>query len=179
LPLASDRYIGLTFSPDSKSLYYVLKNPKNELGRLFVTNVDSFDSIPASMILEDIDGPVTFSPDGRRFAFLRHWEERTTTGDSVLIADETNPRDGRAIVRLTSTQVQEQLAWSPRNDWIAAVIFPERLAKATQPMVSLFSLDGRLKRQFSSAELRILALPLALDGGSLLLFAGLPQGAQQ
>jgi Tol biopolymer transport system component len=179
LPIATDRYIGLTFSPDSKSLYYVLRDPQKELGRLFTASVDSFESTPGSMILEDIDGPVTFSPDGHRFAFLRHWEERNTSGDSVLIADETNPRDGRAIVRLTSTEIHTQLAWSPHNDWLAAVVFPERLAKATQPIVSLFSLDGRLKRQFSSADLRVLGLPIALDGGSLLVFAGLPQGAQQ
>jgi serine/threonine protein kinase/dipeptidyl aminopeptidase/acylaminoacyl peptidase len=179
LPIARDRYIGLTFSPDSKFLYYVLKDPEKELGRLFSTGVDSFEGAPSNMILEDIDGPVTFSPDGRRFAFLRRWEERNGTGDLILVADETNPRDGHAIVKLTSTEIQEQLAWSPRNHWIAAVVFPARLAKATQPIVSLFSEDGRVKRQFSSADLRILGFPVTLDRGSLLLFTGLPQGAQQ
>lgn len=179
LSITKDHYIGLTFSPDSKSLYYVLKDPEKEFGRLFATSVDGFETIPSSMILEDIDGPVTFSPDGRRFAFLRRWEDRDRTGDSIVIADESNPRDGRAVVRLNSTQISEQLAWSPRNNWIAAVVFPARLAKATRPIVSLFSLDGRLKRQFSSADLRGLALPVSLDRGSLLVFAGLPQGAQQ
>jgi serine/threonine protein kinase/Tol biopolymer transport system component len=178
LPGTSDQYIGLTVSPDSKSLYYVLKNER-EFGRLFATTIDGFDSTLSSMILEDIDGPVTFSPDGRRFAFLRRWEERNKTRDSIVIADETNPRNGRTLVRLTSTQIQDQLAWSPRDDWITAVVFPAGLARATQPTVSLFSLDGRQKRQFSPADLRGLALPLALDGGSLLLFAGLPRGAQQ
>lgn len=163
LPGTNHAYIGVTFSPDSRSLYYVVKDRQKEFGRLFGTSVDQFGSVPSSMILEDIDGPVTFSPDGRRFGFLRMWEERDKAGMSVVVADDTNPRDGRAIVRLASTTITPQLAWSPRNDRIAAVVFPAHLARATQPIVSLFSSDGSLKRQFSP-NLRALSLPVWMDG---------------
>src|SRR5207245_2234433 len=58
-PPFEDRSYGLTFSPDSRSLYYVLKDQR-EWGRLFSVGVSS--NIPR-LVLEDIDGAVTFSPD--------------------------------------------------------------------------------------------------------------------
>ncbi len=176
LPTSIHDCIGLTFSPDSKSLYYVLKDPKDVVGRLYSFRVPQ--SIP-SLILEDIDGPITFSPDGQQFAYLRRSEGKGTSGESIVIAQANNSRNGRAIVNITDTEVKDQLAWSPRGDSIAAIVFAERLNKSTQPAVSVFTPDGRLKRQFSNPDLRSLKFPVWLDQGSLLAFSGLSQGSKQ
>ncbi|MGA8027270.1 MAG: protein kinase [Bryobacteraceae bacterium] len=175
-PIAVHRCIGLTFSPDSKSLYYVLKDPKEVVGRLYAIQIPQ--SIP-SLVLEDIDGPITFSPDGQQFAYLRRSEEKGASGDSIIVAQASSSRDGRPIVTISNTEVKDQLAWSPRGDSIGAIVFAGQLSQATQPAVSLFTLDGHLKRRFSAPGFRTLAFPVWLDRGSLLLFSGLPQSSKQ
>ncbi|MBV9295732.1 MAG: protein kinase, partial [Acidobacteriaceae bacterium] len=168
--------IGLTFSPDGKSLYYVLKDPKDVLGRLYSTRIPQ--SIPR-LILEDIDGPITFSPDGQQFAYLRRSEGQGASGESIMVAQANDSRNGRALVTIKDTEVKDQLAWSPRGDSIAAIVFAERLNKSTQPSVSLYTLDGRLQHQFINPDLRSIKFPVWLDRGSLLVFSGLSQGSKQ
>lgn len=168
--------IGLTFSPDNKTVYYVLKEPKDVVGRLYSFKVPR--SLP-SLILEDIDGPITFAPDGQQFAYLRRSENKSASGDSIIIASASNSRSGRTAVTVSNTEMKEQLAWSPRGDSIAAIVFPQQLNKSTQPVVSLFTPDGRSERQFSSPDFRSLHFPVWLDGGSLLAFSGVPQGSKE
>jgi eukaryotic-like serine/threonine-protein kinase len=172
--------IGITFSPGNNSVFYVLKDRHDELGRLYRMGLTS--TVPR-LILENIDGPVTFSPDGRQFAYLLRREENTRSTESIMVAALANPRNANPVVTLTGTQIQGSMAWSPRGDSIAAVVFPEQLDikqsdKATVPVVSLYSLKGELKRQFTAAGLRKLRSPVWIDS-SMLLFSGLPQGSEQ
>lgn len=174
--IGQDRCIGLTFSPDGQALYYVLKNPREELGRLYRLKLSS--EIPTTMVLENIDGPVTFSPDGKQFAFLRRAEEKGLSVASIMVGSMQNPAETRPILSRVNTQLREQLAWSPRGDEIAAIAFPAQMDAPTQPAISLFSLDGRERKQFSTHDLRTLSYPVWLDGGRSLMFSGLPLGAQ-
>ncbi|MBV9759564.1 MAG: protein kinase [Acidobacteriaceae bacterium] len=176
LAIGQDRCIGLTFLPDGQALYYVLKNPREELGRLYRLKLGS--EVPTTMVLENIDGPVTFSPDGKQFAFLRRAEERGLSEASILVGSMQNPAETRPILSRVNTQLQEQMAWSPRGDQIAAIAFPAQMDAPTQPSISLFSLDGRERKQFSTRDLRTLSYPVWLDRGRSLMFSGLPVGAQ-
>jgi serine/threonine protein kinase/dipeptidyl aminopeptidase/acylaminoacyl peptidase len=172
--------IGITFSPGNNSVFYVLKDRHDELGRLYRMGLTS--TVPR-LILENIDGPVTFSPDGRQFAYLLRREEKTRATDSIMLAALANPRNAKPVVTLTGTEIQGSMAWSPKGDSIAAVVFPEQLDikqpdKATVPVVSLYSLKGELKRQFTPVGLRKLRSPVWIDN-SMLVFSGLPQGSEQ
>lgn len=174
--ITQNRCIGLTFSPDNQSLYYVLKNPREELGRLYRMKLPS--GIPG-LLLENIDSAIAFSPDGTQFAFARRSEERGSSSASILVGSTREPTDAHPLVTKFNVQIRQQLAWSPRGDRIAAIIFPAQLDKPTKPAVYIFSLDGRVKAIFSPPGLRSLSFPLWLDGGSSLMASGLAEGAQQ
>jgi eukaryotic-like serine/threonine-protein kinase len=170
-----DPCIGLTFSPSSRSLYYVLKGQKRRLGRLYAVEVSQ---LQPRLVFTDIDGPITFSPDGERFAYVRISETLGENTSSILVAPRDNFRNGQAIFTVARTQISEELAWSPRGNSIAVIMFSEELDKPTRPIVSLYSLDGHLQRQFSPRDLRSLHFPVWLDGGSL-LFYGIPVDSNQ
>ncbi len=169
----SDRSFGLTFSPDSRFLYYVLKDQR-EWGRLFSVNLSS--TIP-KLALEDIDGAITFSPDGKQFAFMRRSDQKRTSLESIVVAQAADTGDQRVIVAKSSTLIDSSLAWSPDGDRIAAVVYSVGLHNSLQPAVFLFSPDGAVKGKFSDPSLRKLNCPVWLNRGSLLALLGVAQGA--
>jgi serine/threonine protein kinase len=72
-------YFGITFSPDGNDLYYALKQ-NLDAGTLY--RIPVLGGTPVKL-LERIDGPVTFSPDGKQFAFVRG--NSPTRGNSALV----------------------------------------------------------------------------------------------
>jgi eukaryotic-like serine/threonine-protein kinase len=179
LPAATNTYLGLTFSPDSRTLFYVLKDRQQERGRLFSVPVAGIGSEPPSIVLEDLEGPIALSPNGDRFAFVRGHAEGNQDVNQIFMGLETNPRNVHPVVTLSGTQINFRIAWSPRNDWFAGITYPSGLRHHTQATVSLFHPDGRPSKSFSPITLRRLEDPVPLDGGSLLAFAGMPQDAVQ
>jgi len=162
-------YIGLTFSPDSKTLFYVVGDD-SETGRLFARRVDNL-SEPGKMVLERVDGPVVFSPKGSEFAFLRVARESDRSTNEIWIASETNTANPKRIVSLAGTQITPQLAWMSRHNLIAAVEYPQLLNAPTRAAIALFNADGGTVSTFAPNDIRSLFLPVALDGGSLLVFS--------
>src|SRR5258708_35650297 len=68
VPPARTKYIGATFSNDSDYLYYVVYEGGSGIGALY--RIAAIGG-GAKRILENLDSPITFSPDGRQFAFVR------------------------------------------------------------------------------------------------------------
>jgi eukaryotic-like serine/threonine-protein kinase len=65
---AATRYFGLTFSPDGNYIYFVRRDEaEHTISILYSAPV--LGGIPR-VVVRDVDSPVTFSPDGQRFAFL-------------------------------------------------------------------------------------------------------------
>jgi len=60
-------FFGLTFSHDGNYIYFV-NQEMNHVGKLF--QVPSLGGTPTQLI-EDIDSPVTLSPDDQSLAFVR------------------------------------------------------------------------------------------------------------
>src|SRR5450631_4112735 len=70
LPGAETRYTGLTFTPDGSYLYFVRIEPQRpNIGILY--KIPVLGGNPQQLV-EDVDSPVTFSPDGQRIAFVRN-----------------------------------------------------------------------------------------------------------
>ena len=67
---------GLTFSPDSNYLYFVKRDEAVGLGTLF--QVPSLGGAPRQ-IMVDVDSPVSFSPGGKRFVFVRQVSKAKTS----------------------------------------------------------------------------------------------------
>lgn len=172
IPAFQDRSLSLTFSPDSQSLYYVLKD-RHEWGRLFSAGVNSV--IP-KMTLENIDGPVTFSPDGTRFAFMRRSEDKRTSAESIVVASASDTGEQRVIVNKANTQIGI-LAWDPRGGRISAVVHKEVLNQAVQSTITFFSPEGVGKEQFVDPKVRRIRNQAWLTAGSLLAFSAIPLGS--
>jgi Tol biopolymer transport system component len=120
VPAAPDQqYSGLTFSPDGDYLHYLAGAgavPVNDLYRVPLLGG------AARRLNRQVDSAVTFSPDGRRFAFVRN--DPKTKESSVFIsgADGTNERRLAARGR---PEDYRNLAWSPDGQTIAYVLFGE------------------------------------------------------
>ena len=118
-PERTDIY-GVTFSPDGNFVFYV-SQPQNHLAELY--QVPSLGGAPDQLI-EDVDSPITFSPDGRQLAFLRF----KPGAGSIVIAD-INGTNERTLV---TTQITDPVrigpngvlppSWSPDGTVIAAPV---------------------------------------------------------
>lgn len=171
-----------SFSRDSKTLYYLVE--QHSAGRLFSVPPEKLGAQPSQLILENARGPIAFSPSGHQIAFVR-WHDRANadatvgTEESIMLADDSNPRNARPLLSAVNTQIDPQLGWSPDDRWIATVSYPARLNAPTRPTVSLLGLDGSTRKMFVPTDIRNLFQPVVLDEGALLLFSGVPEGAQQ
>jgi eukaryotic-like serine/threonine-protein kinase len=76
VPPAATRYAGLTFSPDANYIYCVRRDEEmHTIASLY--SAPMLGGIP-HLLIKDVDSPVTFSPDGQRFAFLREDHDSPT-----------------------------------------------------------------------------------------------------
>lgn len=104
-------YSGLTFSPDGTSLYYTASSKENQLySYLYKIPLQGGQ---ATRLVEDIDTAVGFSPDGKRFAFVRGVPDKRVNDLAVANADGS---DLRMIARRPGQVYVGSLiapAWSP------------------------------------------------------------------
>lgn len=122
---ARTEFYGLTFSHDGSYIYYVSQE-MNHLGMLF--QVPSLGGAP-TRLLEDVDSPVTLSPDDKRLAFIRY----SPADRSLVIANV----DGSGERKLASTPQTASVrigvtgllplawippAWSPDGKTIACPV---------------------------------------------------------
>ena len=106
-------YFGCTLSPDGNYAYYVIGKANNPVRELYQVSV--LGGAPKK-IMTDVDSSVTFSPDGKHFAFMRG--EPTKAEYGIFIADA----DGLGERRLAARKLPEFYefpAWSPDGKTIA------------------------------------------------------------
>jgi len=141
-PERTDIY-GVTFSRDGQYLFYVSQT-QNHLAVLY--QVPSLGGQPDKLI-EDVDSPVTLSPDGKRLAFLRF-----RPGAAAIVIANTNGSEERVA---TSTQTTDAVrigpngvlppAWSPDGDTIACPVSINR-SQWDQAIYGYSLKDGSFKQ---------------------------------
>jgi eukaryotic-like serine/threonine-protein kinase len=121
IPPAPVGFFGLTFSPDGNDLYYAVKS-NMDTGTLY--RIPAFGGTRVKL-LDSIDAPVSFSPDGKQFVFVRG--NHPKPGSSALIIANIDGTNERV---LSVKEFPERFApifftgpsWSPDGKTIAASV---------------------------------------------------------
>jgi serine/threonine protein kinase len=112
-------YFGITFSPDGDDLYYVIK-ANLDAGTLY--RVPVLGGVPVKL-MEKLDSPVSFSPDGKQFVFARG--NYPNPGESALVIANIDGSGERNLAVKKSPQHFAPIfftgpSWSPDGKIIAA-----------------------------------------------------------
>src|SRR5713226_9081587 len=165
IPPAQAHYIGLRFSPDGNYLYFV----RSEIGSRslkYLYRAPVLGGTPQKLVT-DIDSNITFSPDGRRFAFVL--DNNPDPGKYRLIihslggADETTLASGSLDTGLVDP------AWSPDGKTIVCVV-----AQPGGALSGLVAVDVASGKQnlFFTSNTSFLSRPVWLPDGTGLLASG-------
>jgi serine/threonine protein kinase/Tol biopolymer transport system component len=157
-------YFGVTVTPDSNYIYYILGKQNDPVRELY--QIPVLGGTPKK-ILRDVDTPVTFSPDGKQLAFIRGEPEQGEWALMVVNADGTGER------RLASRRMPLFYgipAWSPDGKSIA-VSAGNNAAGKEMTVVAVNVEDGTERPLTSEKWLGVSHLSWLGDGSGLVMNA--------
>jgi Tol biopolymer transport system component len=106
---------GTTISKDGEFVYYITRTPSDTDRALY--QVPILGGTPRK-ILERVRGPISFSPDGTQFTFVR--QVPGGEGDALMIANADGSNDRTLVIRKGSDWFSSSgPAWSPDGNTIA------------------------------------------------------------
>jgi serine/threonine protein kinase len=161
-PPADVQYTGMSFAPDGNYFYFVRTDPGNE-ELSFLYRAALLGGSPEKLA-EDVDSNVTFSPDGRKVAFMR--DDNPKPGEFQLIVKDLQSGTESVLISGPRKQGLDQPAWSPDGKIIICYV--------VQPTGALTGLDivdvqsGQRKPWFRS-ETDIIGHPEWLPDSSSVL----------
>ncbi len=108
LPAGKVNYTGLTFSSDGDYLYFV-RYEADSVGKLY--KVPALGGPPEKLV-EDVDSPITLSPDGKKLAFVRLSKNNDTY--HLVVVDTNSLSETIRATREGGARLSTNgLAWSP------------------------------------------------------------------
>ncbi|MGH9496402.1 MAG: protein kinase domain-containing protein, partial [Candidatus Sulfotelmatobacter sp.] len=128
-PPVDVQYTGMRFAPDGNYFYFVRSDPGNE-ELSFLYRAALLGGSPEKLA-EDVDTNVTFSPDGRRLAFMRY--DNPKPGEFQLIIKDVQTGAESVLVSGPRKQGLGLPAWSPDGKVIICYV--------VQPSGALTGLD--------------------------------------
>jgi len=116
IPPSDYEYGGLTFSHDGNYVYFTGGRKVQEYGELYRMSILGGT---ARKLIENIDSPVTLSPDGKRLAFVRGYPGENAF--ALIIANADGTGEQRLARRNTDAFKPTGPAWSPDGEELAWV----------------------------------------------------------
>jgi eukaryotic-like serine/threonine-protein kinase len=170
LPPMATRYAGLTFSPDGNYIYCVRRDEaEHTIAMLY--SAPMLGGSPR-LLVRDVDSPITFSPDGLRFAYLR--EHHDTPNYDLLIAHADGSPDHAVFMNTPIATDSSVSVWSPDGKTITIPIVQPRPG-ALGGLLAVDVLTGKLQEVAITSD-RVYYDPLWLpNSGSLLVSSALAE----
>src|SRR5271167_60378 len=113
-------FFGLAFSPDASYIYYVGSSKENALFS-YLYKIPVLGGSPVK-VGSDVDSSPSFSPDGKRFAFLRGHPKIGQVHLLVASADGSGERTLRAKPGNAQASTLVRPAWSPDGKTIVYLL---------------------------------------------------------
>jgi serine/threonine protein kinase len=155
LRASANSYSGLTFSRDGNYVYYSAA----ERGASPAVYKSPALGGETRRLIADAAGPISFSPKGERFVFIR--------GDSTLMTANEDGSDQQTLAKLSGGETWKNPAWSPDGKRIAAGVFSPK--ESVNRLVEVTVDGGQITDLRSPAWLRLSGLAWLPDGSSLLV----------
>jgi serine/threonine protein kinase len=160
---AAARYESLRFSPDGNYIYFLRRDEAEEsMSVLYRASV--LGGTP-KVLVKDVDSPITFSPDGTHFAFLRQMHDSPKWDLILAKNDGTIERPIFSGQELKSDSYVP--AWSPDGKIILIPIV-QPTSDAIGGFSAVNATDGKAQTVAASAE-HIFYVPTWLPDGSGLI----------
>jgi eukaryotic-like serine/threonine-protein kinase len=168
LPADVVAFAGLSFSPDGNYVYFV-RSDKSTVNFRYLYVMPVLGGAPRQLV-RDIDSPLSFSPDGKQFVYMRGVPERNAIDLRVANADGSG--DHLLVSLPDYPSFMYGAAWSPDGKTILAPGLEEASKQTRWALTAVNAADASVKDVFAGSELvgRPAWLP---DGNSFLIPLGL------
>jgi Tol biopolymer transport system component/DNA-binding winged helix-turn-helix (wHTH) protein len=157
-------YTGLTFTPDSKYIYYSVVSRDFPDRALF--QVPTLGGATKKVLENLRANPVSFSPDGRQFCFVRFAPGK----ESTLIIVNADGSGERKLFEHKASGTMRFPAWSPDGQRIAFV--EEDYANNNCALFEVQVADGSTRPLTAQRWFRIVGLAWLSDGSGLIMLCG-------
>lgn len=164
-------YQGLRFSPDGNYLYFSRSEPGSRSLK-YLYRAPVLGGTPQKLVT-DIDSNISFSPDGKRFAYVL--SNNPKPGEYRIIIRSVEGNEEKTIASGPVSELQADVTWSPDGKTIALPL--SQPAGAVGGMDAIDSETGKRTRFLISKDLFI-SRPLWLPDGSGVLALAQPFGGQ-
>jgi Tol biopolymer transport system component/DNA-binding winged helix-turn-helix (wHTH) protein len=120
IPPTASQYVGLTFSHDSQSIYYVIYPKERQgdgtrLGMLY--KIPLLGGVPQHLAT-DVDSPVAIAPDNVQFAFVRN-DYKNNSSSLIVAGFDGRPEKVLAARPMKQAFAPSGPAWSPNGKTIS------------------------------------------------------------
>jgi len=152
-----------TFSPEGDFIYYIREERRSETGELYRVPVLGG---AARRVMEKVNSTVSFSPDGKQFAFLR--AEPGGTSTHIVVANRDGSEERVVASQTFPVSYAENPSWSPDGRVLAAPV--ASIKENVEAWVEILDLkDGKNSRLTSQPWIGIGEMAWLPDGSGVIV----------
>jgi Tol biopolymer transport system component len=170
-PPAETSYAALSFSPDGNYIYLVRQD--KDRPATFLYQIPVLGGTPR-LIMSEVNSGISFSPDGRRFAFRRDAEATKTS--TIVTGDADGSREQKVVALSLPQTFTGTPAWSPDGKTIATMEFFGQKTGEIGHFVAIDVATGRITEIASLGEVgEVRGSAWLPDGSGLLVVSNGPK----